>query len=65
MEILKPEDDKGGMAKSIITFAHKVNADLIAIMTQEENGISDFFLGTLAQNIIFSSDIPVLTINPK
>ena len=64
-DFLYTENDKDLMAVSIVGFAHKTNADLIAIMTQQESGIADFFLGSLAQNIIFSSDIPVLTINPK
>ena len=64
-DVLNTEKDKEQVARSIIEYAHKVGADLIAIMTQEERGLSDFFLGSLAQNIIFSSDIPVMTINPK
>ena len=63
--LLKTDNGKDLMAMSILSYAHKVNADLIAIMTQQENGFSEFFLGSLAKNIIFSSDIPVLTINPK
>jgi nucleotide-binding universal stress UspA family protein len=53
------------MAKALLNYAHKVNADMVSIMTQQEHDISEFFLGSLAQNIIFSFDIPVLTITPK
>jgi len=62
---LYTESDRSLMALSILAYAHRVQADLIVIMTQQENSINKFFLGSLAQNIIFSSDIPVLTLNPK
>ena len=63
-EFIYSDNDSGLMAMSIISFAHKVNADLIAIMTQQESGFAKFFLGSLATNIIHSSDIPILTVNP-
>ncbi len=52
-------------AASILEYAHKVKADLMIIMTQQEKTITQFFLGTLAQHLIFTSDIPILTMNPK
>ncbi|MBN2667696.1 MAG: universal stress protein [Bacteroidales bacterium] len=64
-EYLYTDDDRGIMATSIVGFAHKVQADLMVLMTQQEGSFKEFFLGSLAKNIIFSSDIPVLTINPQ
>lgn len=64
-DFLFSDSDRSEMASSIINFAHQASADLIVLMTQQEKEIADFFLGSLAQNIIFSSDIPVLTIIPK
>ena len=64
-DFIYSDNDSGLMAMSIISFAHKVHADLIAIMTQQESGFAEFLLGSLATNIIHASDIPVLTINPK
>jgi len=65
IETFYTSDSKDSMAKEIIGLAHKVNADLLMIMTQQEKGLSEFFLGSLARNIIFSSDIPVLTTIPR
>ncbi len=65
IDTLQASDNKDTMAIEIIGFANKVNADLIIIMTQQEKGLSEFFLGSLARNIIFSSDIPVLTTTPN
>lgn len=64
-EIIDTDGDRSFMAESIVAYANKVHADLIVIMTQRESGITDFFLGSLAQNIIFSTDVPVLTMNPN
>jgi len=64
-DFIYAEDDKSKMAKALLKYAHKVKADIVTIMTQQERDISKFFLGSLAQNIIFSFNIPVLTITPK
>jgi nucleotide-binding universal stress UspA family protein len=53
------------IAKSIIEYAHKVDGDLIVVMTQQETEITDFFLGSPAQELIFHSDIPVMSIVPR
>jgi len=64
-EIIEDVSDNDKMASTIIEYAHQINADLIAILTKSEDSLSHFFLGSLAQNIIFSSDIPVLSSKPK
>lgn len=53
------------VAQAVIDFAEKENADLITIMTQQENSIKDFFVGSVAEKVINSSKIPVLSITPK
>jgi nucleotide-binding universal stress UspA family protein len=47
-------------AKSTIEYAVKRNADLIAVMTENETGQS-VFLGTIPQQIINQSPIPVIS----
>lgn len=54
-------DTLGGL---IMKFAKEKNGDLIAIMTQQENKLVRFFIGQTAMDIVFNSDIPVLTITP-
>jgi len=50
----------------VISYSKKSKADLIMIMTQEELTWTDImFISSSAQNIINSSDIPVLSIRPK
>lgn len=59
-------DTKGGqsLADSIIDYANKSKGDLIMVMTQQEEDITDYFIGSAAQGIINESDIPVLSIIP-
>lgn len=59
-EFIKGDD----IAKTILNYANKVNADLIMIMTQEEDSLIEYFIGSSAQEIINHSTIPVLSIHP-
>ncbi|MFT6815757.1 MAG: nucleotide-binding universal stress UspA family protein [Sphingobacteriales bacterium] len=52
------------ISDAVLDYAEKVEAGLIVIMSQSESGISDWVLGTSAENVIKSSHIPVLTITP-
>ncbi len=58
------ESAKGkGLTKSILDYEKKFESDLILIMTRQEDV---FFnkLGTAAREIIYQSDIPVMSIKP-
>lgn len=48
-----------------IEYAQKVEADLIAIMTEQETTASNILLGPFAQQMVNHSPIPVLSIQPK
>ena len=61
MEFLHDED----LSKSLVEYSKKIKADLIMIMTQQENWTDLMFISSTAQQIINSSDIPVLSIRPK
>ena len=49
----------------IIDHARKVDADLIAIMTDTQDQASSIMLGPIAQQLINNSPVPVLSIHPK
>lgn len=56
----------GKFAQHTIDFAHKINADLILIMTTKNITMADYMLGASEQYIIAnSSRIPVCCVNPK
>lgn len=61
VKIIKGIDHFG---MSIVEFAEKVEADLILIMTQQENNPTELFVGSNAQTIINNSNIPVMSVVP-
>lgn len=61
-------EEAGGakmVSHAILNYAEEVNANLIMIMTQQENKIVEFFMGSSAQTMIRFSKIPVVSILPK
>lgn len=63
-EIVKSIKGDETLADIIVDYAHKVDADLIMIMTQQEVDFTQYFIGSSAQGIINNSDIPVISIIP-
>jgi len=60
------EMPRGKLAQHTIDFAHKINADLILIVTTKNITFADYMLGASEQYIIAnSSRIPVCCVNPK
>jgi nucleotide-binding universal stress UspA family protein len=52
------------VAIETMKYAQKVNAQLLAIMTDHESNITGGFMGAFAQQIINHSPVPVLSIKP-
>jgi len=48
-----------------IEYALDINADLISIMTEQSMALSNFVLGSYAQQMLSKSPIPVLSITPQ
>lgn len=55
----------GSPADSILRYAEENNADLIAISTHGRSGVKRFIMGSVTQQIIHSSDLPILVIRAK
>lgn len=65
-EIIEEAGSDKMMVPSIISYAEKHgDIDLIVIMTQQEPGIIEYFVGSHAQEFIRLSTIPVMSIVPK
>jgi nucleotide-binding universal stress UspA family protein len=47
-----------------IDYSNKVNAELVAIMTEQETTASNILLGQYAQQMVNYSNVPVLSIHP-
>ncbi len=48
----------------VVSYSKKIDADLIIIMTQQKKSFVNFYVGSNAQEIIFNSRLPVLSIIP-
>ena len=49
---------------AVLTYAENIKADLVVINTEQDRVVSQFFLGTNAQQIVHNSQIPVLCVHP-
>jgi len=63
-EIVRDTKGEHSLVASIVDYSNKCKGDLIMIMTQQEVGFTDYFIGSSAQELINRSDIPVLSIIP-
>lgn len=61
-EILTRVGDAG---KSILETAEEIGAELIVMATHGRTGISHFFLGSVAEQVVREASCPVLTIRRK
>lgn len=62
---IKYEIVSGTPAEGILSYAETTQADLVAISTHGRTGIKRFVLGSVARQVVFSSDTPVLVIRSK
>ena len=62
---IKLVKEKSGSFDQILNrTVRELQGDLIMIMTQQEMNITEFFIGSAAQQLINQSEFPVLSINP-
>ncbi|MCF8217875.1 MAG: universal stress protein [Bacteroidales bacterium] len=57
--------EAGNITDTTIEYAREVNADMIAIMTEQETTTANLLLGPYAQQMVNHSPIPVLSVRPK
>ena len=72
-EYLKDHDIKhklerqkvSSVTNATINYALDVEADLISIMTEQNDSLADLVLGTSAQHMLNKSPVPVMSVTPK
>lgn len=64
-QMLKVSGSHENISKNILDYANDKKGDLIVIMTQQESEIVEYFVGSLAKEIIHKSKIPVMSIVPR
>ena len=57
--------DCENISDATIEYAKKIDANLIAVMTEQETTTANIFLGPYAHQIVNHSPIPILSIHPK
>ena len=57
--------ESDNVTKTTIEYSTGVNADLIAIMTEQETTTANLFLGPYAQQMVNHSPIPILSVRSK
>lgn len=62
--ITKFIDVEKNVTTTTLDYAAEVQADMIAIMTEQEKNLSSLLLGNYAQQMINQSTVPVLTVRP-
>ncbi|MCS6980769.1 MAG: universal stress protein [Flavobacteriales bacterium] len=58
-------EKEGTIARTILEYCYTHGADILIIMTQQQEDIIDFFIGSSAEEIINYSRIPVLSLPPR
>ncbi len=65
-EVVESNGGEKTLVPSILNYAYQEgDVDLIIILTQQEIGIVEYFVGSHAQEFIRLSDIPVMSVIPK
>jgi len=65
-EIIEDLENEKALIPTVLNYAEKQgDIDLIMIMTQQESGVKEFFVGSSAQEFVRLSPIPVMSIVPK
>ena len=57
--------DADNITNATVEYAKKIDAEIIAIMTEQETTTANLFLGAYAQQMVNHSPIPVLSIHAK
>ncbi|MCC5916444.1 MAG: universal stress protein [Cryomorphaceae bacterium] len=64
-EVVEPENRKP-IAKLTIEYAHRINGDMILITEEgEEPDLADMLLGSDVRDMLYYSDIPVMSVTPS
>lgn len=58
-------EEYGPTAEGIISCAHDFKADMIVIGTHSRTGLDRFFMGSIAENVVRHSPLPVLVVPMK
>jgi nucleotide-binding universal stress UspA family protein len=64
-EMIHAPKGASDLGEQVMIYAREKKGDMIMIMTQQETDVTDLFVGSAAQEIINTSEIPVCSIVPQ
>jgi nucleotide-binding universal stress UspA family protein len=53
------------IAKTTIEYTQRTQSDMISIMTEQETTTANLFLGTYAQQMVYNSPVPIMTMRSR
>ena len=65
LSVVNQTIDGNNVADMTVVYANSVNADMISIITEQQNSLTNLILGNYAQQILNKATIPVLNITPR
>lgn len=63
--LVQPDTSLGNAVRSLIDYARKDGASLIAVGSQARKGATRFLLGSFAETLVLQSDVPTLVVSPQ
>jgi nucleotide-binding universal stress UspA family protein len=63
--LIQPVASVRQAVRTIVDYAKKEKAELIAVNTHGKHGLKKFFIGSFSETLIAYSPVPVLTLNPN
>lgn len=57
--------DLGSPLEKILTYAEKIHPEFIIIGTRGKHGLGNFLLGSVAEEVVRHSSVPVIVVGPK
>lgn len=63
--IIHQADVEKDVTELILNYADNINADMIIIMTEQERALTDWLLGSTAEQMLHRSNRPILSIRPE
>ncbi len=65
IKLLRSSHSPSKMSDAILEYAKELESDIIMIMTQQESNVNQYYVGSVAKEIIHHANVPVYSVRPK
>lgn len=63
-DLIKPDNNDKSLVDNVLDFSYNNDGDLMMIIEDDSSSLTDVLLGSDAQQVIYHSEIPVMSITP-